>query len=205
MAVAILPFARSAGRRPRIPGRNRRTIGRRADQGASLDRRFLSSGRTASSARSFAGLGPPRVPHGQADLSLIEVRQRSATRSGAEHGFARSCGGACAKALKMGHYRALFDETPDPENCAAMVEVQEAMAMKETEAHQRQFEWFEQHASKPAWIFPLRKAGMARFAELGFPTLQDEDWRFTNLAALVKLPFRPALDPSNNVPTSEVV
>src|SRR5690348_5799833 len=98
----------------------------------------------------------------------------------------------------MGHCRTLFDETPDSENCAAMVEVQETMAMKETEAHQRQFEWFEQHASKPAWIFPLRKAGMARFAELGFPTLQDEDWRFTNLAALVKLPFRPAFDASAN-------
>lgn len=75
--------------------------------------------------------------------------------------------------------------------------------MKETEAHQRQFEWFEQHASKPAWIFPLRKAGMARFAELGFPTLQDEDWRFTNLAALVKLPFRPAFDASANGLTAE--
>ncbi len=68
--------------------------------------------------------------------------------------------------------------------------------MKETEAHQRQFEWFEQHAGKPAWVFPLRKAGMARFAELGFPTLQDEDWRFTNLAPLVKLPFRPVFEPS---------
>ena len=66
--------------------------------------------------------------------------------------------------------------------------------MKQTEPHQRQFEWFEQHARKPAWVFPLRKAGMARFAELGFPTLQDEDWRFTNLSALTKLPFRPLFE-----------
>lgn len=77
--------------------------------------------------------------------------------------------------------------------------------MKETEPHQRKFEWFEQHAHKPAWLFPLRKAGMARFAELGFPTLHDEDWRFTNTAPLVKLPFRPALEASRNAITSETL
>ena len=44
---------------------------------------------------------------------------------------------------------------------------------------------------QPAWLLPLRKAGMARFAELGFPTLHDEDWRFTNVAPLAKLPFKP--------------
>jgi Fe-S cluster assembly protein SufD len=31
---------------------------------------------------------------------------------------------------------------------------------------------------------------MARFAELGFPTLRDEDWRFTSLAPIVQTPFR---------------
>jgi Fe-S cluster assembly protein SufD len=45
---------------------------------------------------------------------------------------------------------------------------------------------------QPAWVFPLRKAGLARFAELGLPTLEQEDWRFTNLALLKNLPFRPA-------------
>ena len=86
-----------------------------------------------------------------------------------------------------------------------MVGIHERTAMKETEAHQRQFEWFEQHAGKPAWLFPLRKAGMARFAELGFPTLQDEDWRFTNLAPLVKLPFRPVFEPSADGLTPETL
>ena len=75
--------------------------------------------------------------------------------------------------------------------------------MKETEPHQRKFEWFEKHAHKPAWLFPLRKAGMARFAELGFPTLHDEDWRFTNTAPLAKLPFRPALEVSKDGVTPE--
>ncbi len=45
---------------------------------------------------------------------------------------------------------------------------------------------------EPAWLLPLRKAGMARFAELGFPTTKQEDWRFTNVAPVAKLPYLPA-------------
>ena len=44
----------------------------------------------------------------------------------------------------------------------------------------------------PKWLAPLRKAGIASFADQGFPTLRDEDWRFTNVAPIVKLPFHPA-------------
>ena len=50
--------------------------------------------------------------------------------------------------------------------------------------------------SKPAWLLPLRKAGMARFTELGFPTTHDEDWRFTNVTPLAKLPFKPMFEPA---------
>lgn len=52
--------------------------------------------------------------------------------------------------------------------------------------------------SGTAWLYPVRQAGMARFAELGFPTLQQEDWRFTNLAPLARLPFKPVFNPSEN-------
>jgi Fe-S cluster assembly protein SufD len=47
-------------------------------------------------------------------------------------------------------------------------------------------------AGQPRWLLPLRKAGLASFAEAGFPTLHDEDWRFTNLAPLVQMPFQLA-------------
>jgi Fe-S cluster assembly protein SufD len=66
-------------------------------------------------------------------------------------------------------------------------------AMKETDPYLEQFERFEAQAKQPAWIVPLRKAGIARFTELGFPTLQQEDWRFTNVAPIAKLPFKPVL------------
>jgi len=47
-------------------------------------------------------------------------------------------------------------------------------------------------AAQPKWLLPVRKAGLAQFAELGFPTLHDEDWRFTNVAPIAKLNFQPA-------------
>ncbi|MBU6398776.1 MAG: Fe-S cluster assembly protein SufD [Verrucomicrobia bacterium] len=46
----------------------------------------------------------------------------------------------------------------------------------------------------PPWLLALRRAALARFAEHGFPTPQQEDWRFTNVAPLAKLPFRPLLE-----------
>lgn len=64
-------------------------------------------------------------------------------------------------------------------------------AISATEQHLEQFERFEKEAKQPAWAFLLHRAGLARFAEHGFPTLQEEDWRFTNVAPIVRLPFRP--------------
>jgi Fe-S cluster assembly protein SufD len=47
-------------------------------------------------------------------------------------------------------------------------------------------------AAQPKWLLPVRKAGLAQFVELGFPTLRDEDWRFTNVAPIARLNFQPA-------------
>ena len=78
-------------------------------------------------------------------------------------------------------------------------------AMKETDQYLETFEGFEAQAKQPSWIYPLRKAGMARFAELGFPTVQQEDWRFTNVAPIAKLPFKPVLQGSRDGLTPEAV
>jgi Fe-S cluster assembly protein SufD len=53
-------------------------------------------------------------------------------------------------------------------------------------------------ANQPKWLLPLRKAGLASFAEQGFPTLKDEDWRFTNVAPIEQLPFQPAREVAAN-------
>src|SRR5215475_15924756 len=86
-----------------------------------------------------------------------------------------------------------------------MVQLIDKPLMKETEPHLAKFERFEKRANHPAWVFPLRKAGMARFAELGFPTLQDEDWRFTNVAPIAKLPFKPVFEPVPDGLSAEIV
>jgi Fe-S cluster assembly protein SufD len=52
----------------------------------------------------------------------------------------------------------------------------------------------------PSWLAPLRRRAIERFAESGFPTTRDEDWRYTNLAALAATPFRPATPSRAGVP-----
>lgn len=42
------------------------------------------------------------------------------------------------------------------------------------------------------WLRKLRDDAFARFCEVGFPTTHDEDWRFTNVSAIAKTPFRLA-------------
>jgi Fe-S cluster assembly protein SufD len=51
-------------------------------------------------------------------------------------------------------------------------------------------------APEPEWLAPVRTAGAAHFATLGFPTTTHEDWRFTNVAPLTRLKFKPASDGS---------
>jgi Fe-S cluster assembly protein SufD len=48
-------------------------------------------------------------------------------------------------------------------------------------------------ASGTPAVHRLRKAAAARFAELGFPGPRDEEWRFTPIAPLARIPFEPAL------------
>src|SRR6266550_4055151 len=80
-----------------------------------------------------------------------------------------------------------------------MVQTKEKNPAKSADVYLERFSRFEREASQPSWLLPLRKAGLARFAELGFPTLNDEDWRFTNVAPIARLPFKPAFEPTDGV------
>ncbi|BBL58179.1 Fe-S cluster assembly protein SufD [Methylomonas koyamae] len=44
------------------------------------------------------------------------------------------------------------------------------------------------------WLQQLRAEGLAAFAERGFPNIREEEWRYTNLAALNKTVFAPAAE-----------
>lgn len=72
-----------------------------------------------------------------------------------------------------------------------MIEVADEKAL-----YRADFEQFErtQAQKSPAWMHSIRRSAMERFTRLGFPTIHDEEWRFTSVAALAKIPFQPLGD-----------
>ncbi|MCU1257021.1 MAG: sufD [Candidatus Angelobacter sp.] len=65
-----------------------------------------------------------------------------------------------------------------------------------TQAPEKYLEIFDQFsnraAAQPRWLQSLRQDAFARFSETGFPTTHDEDWRFTNVAAVSNTAFELA-------------
>jgi Fe-S cluster assembly protein SufD len=45
----------------------------------------------------------------------------------------------------------------------------------------------------PAWLANLREKAGAAFEALDFPTTRDEEWKYTNVAQLLKVPYRESL------------
>ena len=74
-----------------------------------------------------------------------------------------------------------------------------------TELLVEKFSQLETAATQPKWLAPMRKAGIAGFAELGFPKLSDEDWRFTNVTPIAKLNFQLAKEVSVNGAESKLI
>src|ERR1700689_1578 len=62
----------------------------------------------------------------------------------------------------------------------------------------------ERQERDPLWLRQLREDAWQRFYANGFPTTHDEDWRFTNLAALAKTPFQRAAKGSVSVTAAQI-
>jgi Fe-S cluster assembly protein SufD len=45
----------------------------------------------------------------------------------------------------------------------------------------------------PAWLANLREKAGAAFESLDFPTTRDEEWKYTNVAQILKIPYRESL------------
>jgi Fe-S cluster assembly protein SufD len=60
-------------------------------------------------------------------------------------------------------------------------------------------------AGSPEWLRDLRNSAFARFSSTGFPTLRDEDWRFTSLAPLTRTAFRLARGSDHPFTVSDLV
>jgi Fe-S cluster assembly protein SufD len=54
------------------------------------------------------------------------------------------------------------------------------------------FDRLDNATGQPKWLSELRQEAFARFAETGFPTTHDEDWRFTNVSSITNTEFDAA-------------
>ena len=61
-------------------------------------------------------------------------------------------------------------------------------------------ELMENHAAnEPAWLRLRREKSFAGFEAKGLPTVKDEDWKYTNLAAIARTNFAPVLSLESKV------
>jgi Fe-S cluster assembly protein SufD len=64
---------------------------------------------------------------------------------------------------------------------------------KEENQYQLAFRKLQQPGSNPAWFARLRESALDRFEQLGFPSVKEEEWKYTNVAPITKLAFNPVL------------
>ncbi|HYR99013.1 MAG TPA: Fe-S cluster assembly protein SufD [Gemmatimonadales bacterium] len=71
-----------------------------------------------------------------------------------------------------------------------------------TERYVADFEAFARNGASgaPEWLRELRRGAIARFAELGFPTTKQEEWRFTSVAPIAEQRFVLAPAPRSLLP-----
>lgn len=85
-----------------------------------------------------------------------------------------------------------------------MTQTLDNKSLTETAPYWATFEHAKLETKSPSWVFPIRKAALTRFSDLGFPTTDHEDWRFTNVSAISKLPFKPAAASSSKADSGSV-
>ena len=61
---------------------------------------------------------------------------------------------------------------------------------------------FRELANAAPWLDLVRSSAMERFEQLGFPSVREEDWKYTNLATLAKENLVPAVNGDENVDAS---
>jgi Fe-S cluster assembly protein SufD len=69
----------------------------------------------------------------------------------------------------------------------------------EVEPYVAQFERLMEKAagSEPAWLTSLRREAIDHFRDTGFPTMRDEEWKYTDVGPIARSAFRPAVEGSH--------
>lgn len=58
-------------------------------------------------------------------------------------------------------------------------------------------------APAPSWLQNIRRSGNAHFSELGFPTTDDEEWRYTNVRPIAEM--TPVIAPGDSSVSAKLV
>lgn len=56
---------------------------------------------------------------------------------------------------------------------------------------------------EPVWLREFRETSLARFNEIGFPTINEEEWKYTNVASIVRSDFAPVIQANGTSLTKE--
>src|SRR5213593_1262018 len=118
--------------------------------------------------------GPSRSPSLRARAQApCRPTSRSARRTAREVGRQGACARARREGLRLGPRR----------GSRGMTSV--------TERYVADFKAFASNGATgaPAWLKDMREGAIARFVELGFPTMKQEEWRFTSVAPIAETPF----------------
>lgn len=73
--------------------------------------------------------------------------------------------------------------------------------------HLSNFSRFEEEAAGAVqpWLDEIRQAGISRFKHTGFPGNKEEEWRFTNVAPIARVPFQLAPTTAHSPAAAEIV
>lgn len=68
---------------------------------------------------------------------------------------------------------------------------------RQENSYQAAFQAARESSPTVPWLELVRNSAMDRFEQLGFPTVHDEEWKYTNLVPLAKHSFTPAIRSRN--------
>ncbi len=70
-----------------------------------------------------------------------------------------------------------------------------AELVKSDNTYQTAFASVKELSPTVPWLELVRSGAIDRFEQIGFPSVREEEWKYTNLAALAKESFQPAIKP----------
>ena len=78
--------------------------------------------------------------------------------------------------------------------------------MEEKDGYLSSFAEFRQSdaVKSSPWLDGMRRAAIGRFAEIGFPTTRLEEWKYTNVNPIARVPFRSPSGRSNGITASDL-